>query len=434
MTEEKTHEVSSRRRFIGRAIAAVLLAITLGVVYLAAAHKGWFAVRHTQQATAQNAAGERKILYWYDPMHPAYTSNKPGIAPDCGMALVPKYADESASQLPAGAVTLDATKQAMAGVRTTVVRRTPLTREIVTTAQIVADESRISHVHVKLPGFIEQVYVSSIGQLVHKGDRLFTYYSPELVAAEEEYLIARRGGATLASSPYREVRDGSASLLSSSRQKLKLLDLSDEQIRKLEESGEVARTVAFYSPVAGFVTDRKVFPQSSATPEMDLYTLSDLSSVWALADIYESELPYVRLGQRVTFKLSYAPGKTYAGAISFIYPNVDAQTRTAKVRVQLPNRGFALKTQMFAEATIHVDYGRPLLVPQEAVLNSGTSQQVYVVHEGGVFEPRTVTIGPIVDGQTVILSGLKEGETVVSSGNYLIDSDSRLKNPSGGTR
>jgi len=427
--EETMHTTTSRRRLIGRIVAALLLVVALGVVYLAATHKAWFATRPA--ATAPATAEEHKPLYWYDPMHPAYKSDKPGIAPDCGMALVPKYADEKKDTLPPGSVTLDATKQLMAGMRTTVVQRAPLVREIRTTAQIVADESRIAHVHVKTAGFIEQVFVSSIGQRVRKGERLFTYYSPELVAAEEEYLIARRGGATLGASPYSEVRDGAASLLASSRQKLKLLDMSDEQIAQLERAGEVTRTVMFYSPGTGFVTDRKVFPQSSATPEMDLYTLSDLSSVWAIVDIYESELPYVRLGQRVSFTLSYAPGKTYSGVISFIYPSMDAQSRTAKVRVELPNPNFALKPQMFAEAAIHVDYGRPLLVPQEAVLDSGMSQRVFVVHEGGALEPRTVTIGPVVDGQTVILSGLQEGETVVSSGNFLIDSESRLKQPGG---
>jgi RND family efflux transporter MFP subunit len=186
--------------------------------------------------------------------------------------------------------------------------------------------------------------------------------------------------------------------------------------------------------VDGFVTDRKAFPQASVTPDTELYTVSDLTSVWANADIYEYEVPYVRIGQRVSLSLSYYPGKTYTGAISYIYPSVDPQTRTVKVRVEIPNPGFKLKPQMFADATLRVDYGRPLLVPQEAVLNSGNTQQVFVVHPGGVFEPRRVTIGPVVEGKAAVLAGLKEGETVVSSGNFLIDSESRLKAPSGGAQ
>jgi RND family efflux transporter MFP subunit len=454
-----------------RICAAILLVAALAAVYLAATHKGWFAASKSSSASQskvlywydamnpQNhfdkpgkapdgmdlvpkyanepsgaaATEERKILYWYDPMHPAYKADKPGIAPDCGMALVPKYADEQQSgPMPSGTVTLGADKQAMAGVRTVVVHRAPLVRELHTTAQIVADETRISHIHLKTSGYIEKIFVDSIGQLVHKGDRLFTLYSPDLVAAEEEYLIAKRGNVKLASSSIEEIRQGAASLLSSSRQKLKLLDVSNDQIARLDEKGEIARDLTFYSPVTGFVTDRKAFPQTSISPDTELYTVSDLSSVWVNVDIFEYEVPYVRVGQKVVLKLSYYADKTYTGTISYIYPSVDPQTRTVKARVSIPNRGFALKPQMFADATIRVDYGRQLLVPQEAILNSGLTQQVFVVHPGGVFEPRAITIGPVIDGQAAVLSGLKEGETVVSSGNFLIDSESRMKSPSGG--
>jgi RND family efflux transporter MFP subunit len=162
--------------------------------------------------------------------------------------------------------------------------------------------------------------------------------------------------------------------------------------------------------------------------------VSDLSSVWANADIFEYEVSFVKLGQRVTFTLSYYPGKTYTGAISYIYPTVDPQTRTMKVRVQIPNPGFTLKPQMFADAQLRVNYGTQLLVPQEAVLDSGASQQVFVVHPNGVFEPRRVTLGPVIDGNVAVLSGLKVGETVVTSGNFLIDSESRLKTPAGGAQ
>jgi RND family efflux transporter MFP subunit len=177
------------------------------------------------------------------------------------------------------------------------------------------------------------------------------------------------------------------------------------------------------------VTDRKVFPQTSVNPDTELYTVADVSTVWANADIFEYEVPFVHPGQRMSLTLSYSPGKTYTGKISYIYPTVDPQTRTVKARIDIPNPGFALKPQMFADATLRVDYGTKILVPQEAVLNSGTEQHVFVVHEGGVFEPRTVSIGPVVDGNAVILSGLKAGETIVVSGNFLIDSESKIKHP-----
>jgi membrane fusion protein, copper/silver efflux system len=380
-----------------------------------------------------SSAAERKILYWYDPMHPAYKSDKPGVAPDCGMALVPKYEEgQSMAKMPMGTVSLSPTKQSLAGVRTAIVERKSLVRDIRTTAQIVAAETRIAHVHVKVAGFIDKVYVDFIGQLIKKGQPLFTLYSPDLVSTQEEYLIAKRGNATLASAPFQEVADGSQSLLQSARQRLKLWDISDAQIKDLDATGKVNKDLTFYSPITGFVTDRKAFPQTSVTPDTELYTVSDLSTVWANADIYEYEVPFVHLGQRVSFSLSYYPGKTYTGTISFIYPTVDPQTRTVKVRVQIPNPGFALKPQMFADAQLHVDYGTNILVPQEAVLNSGTEQHVFVVHDGGVFEPRKVTIGSIVDGSAVVLTGLKVGETIVVSGNFLIDSESGLKSSMGG--
>jgi RND family efflux transporter MFP subunit len=376
---------------------------------------------------------ERKILYWYDPMHPAYTSDKPGIAPDCGMALVPKYADDQAlARMPSGTITISPEKQVLAGVRTAIVERKPLVRDIRTTAQIVADETRIAHVHVKVAGYVDKVYVDFVGQLVKKGQPLFTLYSPDLVSTQEEYLIAKRGNATLGNAPFQEIADGSQSLLQSARERLKLWDISDDQIKELDATGKVSKDLTFYSPITGFVTDRKVFPQTSVTPDTELYTVSDLSTVWADVDIYEYEVPFVHLGQRVTLTLSYSPGKTYTGNISYVYPTVDPQTRTVKVRVQLPNPGFVLKPQMFADAQVRVDYGTKILVPEEAVLDSGTEQHVFVVHQGGVFEPRKVTVGPVVDNNAVILSGLKPGETIVVSGNFLIDSESGLKDAMSG--
>ena len=478
-----------------RIILGILILLTLGVVYGTATHR-WFAQGASSVATSQSSGGERKpiywydamnpqhhynqpgkapdgmdlvpqdakptaiptdqkadapaadtnkmagmpakdserkILYWYDPMHPAYTSDKPGIAPDCGMALVPKYADDQAlARMPSGTITISPEKQVLAGVRTAIVERKPLVRDIRTTAQIVADETRIAHVHVKVAGYVDKVYVDFVGQLVKKGQPLFTLYSPDLVSTQEEYLIAKRGNATLGNAPFQEIADGSQSLLQSARERLKLWDISDDQIKELDATGKVSKDLTFYSPITGFVTDRKVFPQTSVTPDTELYTVSDLSTVWADVDIYEYEVPFVHLGQRVTLTLSYSPGKTYTGNISYVYPTVDPQTRTVKVRVQLPNPGFFLKPQMFADAQVRVDYGTKILVPEEAVLDSGTEQHVFVVHQGGVFEPRKVTVGPVVDNNAVILSGLKPGETIVVSGNFLIDSESGLKDAMSG--
>lgn len=381
-------------------------------------------------------AGERKVLFWFDPMHPAYRSDKPGIAPDCGMQLVPKYADEemSLAKMPAGTVMISLDKQQLIGVRTGKVAKQSLERTIRTTAQLTADETKIAHVHVKVSGWIDKIYVDYIGQLVQKGQPLFTLYSPDLVATQQEYLIAKRGQATLGDSPFKDVSAGSNSLLEASRDRLKLWDISEDQLKKLDETGEVVKNLTFYSPITGFVTDRKAFPQTAVTPETELYTVSDLSTIWANADVYEYEVPFVRVGQDVELELSYYAGRKWHGRISYIYPTVDPQTRTVKVRIELPNPDFELKPQMFANVQLAIDYGTKLVVPSQAVLDSGTEQIVFVAHDAGMFEPRKITIGPQVGDQTIVLSGLKEGEEIVVSGNFLIDSESRLKNAMGGMK
>jgi len=421
-----------------RLVAIILLFVALGLVYLVDSHH-FLSTSHVVNAQAKSS-GQRKVLYWYDEMEPTHHYNQPGKAPD-GMDLVPQYADQNLSpakaevnpsmanmtDMPMGTVVIAPDKQTLAGVRTTLVERKPLTRDIRTTAQIVADETRIAHVHVKVSGYIDQVQVDFVGQLVKKGQPLFTLYSPELVSTEEEYLIAKRGNATLGNAPFKEIAQGARSLFESTRQRLKLWDITDDQIKELDQTGKVSKELTFYSPITGFVTDRKAFPQTSVTPETELYTVSDLSTVWADVDVFEYEVPYVHLGQHVSLSMSYYPGKTYTGPITYIYPTVDPQTRTVKVRIQIANQDFALKPQMFADAQILVNYGTKVVVPQESVLDSGTAQQVFVVHPGGVFEPRKVTLGPAVDGSVAILSGLKAGETVVTAGNFLIDAESQLK-------
>jgi Cu(I)/Ag(I) efflux system membrane fusion protein len=392
---------------------------------------------HSQHATAaksETPTGKRKVLYWYDPMHPAYKSDKPGIAPDCGMKLVPKYADEveAMKNMAPGTVMLTPEKQQLIGVRTTEVRRQRLDRTLRTSGRIEADETKIARIHVKIDGWVEKVYVDYEGKLVKKGQPLFTIYSPELVSTQQEYLIARRGESYLSKSPYREAAEGAETLLRAARERLRLWDISDDQIKKLEETGQVSRTMTLYSPINGFVMHRNLYEQTRITPETELYEIADLSIIWVYADIYEYEIPYVHLGQAATMTLSYYPERTYAGHVSYVYPTVDPKTRTAKVRLEFPNPNFDLKPDMYADVQLTIDYGVQTLVPGEAVLDSGLRQMVFVAKPGGYFEPRQVKVGPRLDDQYVILSGLKPGETIVSSGTFLIDSESRLSSATGG--
>ena len=385
------------------------------------AHTG--AVHHG--ATAPYRTSEHKVLYWYDAMNPQHRYDHPGKAAD-GMDLVAKYADDQSASTTLGAVSIPTGQQQLMGVRTALVERETLTRDVTTSGQVAADETKIAHIHVKVNGFVENVFVDFIGQTVRKGQPLFTMYSPDLVATQEEYLIAKRGQRTLSASPFAEVSQGSESLLRSARERLKLWDISDKQIEKLDQTGEVNRTLTFYSPVTGYVVDRKAFPQTSATPDTELYTISDLSTIWVNADIFEYEAPFVRLGQHAQMELSYYPGRTWNGRISFIYPTVDPTTRTIKVRLEFSNPGLQLKPGMFANVGLKISYGNQIVIPQEAMLDSGQDKTVFVVHDGS-FQPRKITTGVKVDGRVVVLSGLRAGETVVTSGNFLIDSESRLK-------
>ena len=379
--------------------------------------------------------GERRVLYYYDSMNPTLRSPKPGTATD-GMPLVPRYADEeqATANMPAGTVKVSEGKQQLIGVTTASVQREPLFRTIRAVAQLTADETKLAHVHLKVTGWIDKVYVDSIGKLVKKGEPLFTLYSPDLVSTEQEYLIARRGTQYLGNSTFPEAAQGADSLLRSARERLRLWDISDEQIKKLDETGEVERTLTFYSPIDGFVLDRKAFPQTNVTPDMELYSMADLSTIWATAEIYEYEVPFVRVGQQAQMELSYFPGKPYSGRVTYIYPTVDPQTRTVKVRLEFPNPNFDLKPQMFAEVKLKIDYGTQLVVPQSAVLDSGNQETVFVALPDGYFEPREIKTGVKLDEKVAVLSGLRPGETIVTSGNFLIDSESRLKSAMGGMK
>ena len=437
--------VLSRTKLFLLAVAALALgaAIGLGIAYrqeirACAGGQNAAAVDHNDDAMATAAAmdlpTQRRVLYWYDPMHPAYTSDQPGIAPDCGMNLVPKYADEveAMQDRPPGTVMLSVEKQQLIGVRTTEVRRAPLQRTIRTVGRVEADETKIAHIHVKVPGWVETVYVDFVGKLVRKGQPLFTLYSPDLLSTQQEYLIARRGEKELGKSSYQDVARSADSLLRAARDRLRLWDISDEQIQQLEETGQVTRTMTIYSPINGFVTHRNLYEQAYVKPDTELYMLADLSTIWVYADIYEYEVPFVRVGQPATMQLSYFPGKSYAGRVSYIYPTLDSKTRTVRVRLNFRNPGFALKPGMFADVELKINYGTQTLIPSEAVLDSGLRQIVFVAKPGGFFEPREVQLGARLENQYIVLSGVEPGETIVTSGNFLIDSESRLSTAAGG--
>lgn len=325
-----------------------------------------------------------------------------------------------------GSVMLDAATQQKIGVTYTTVRRANLERTIRTVGLLQMDDEKVARVHVKVAGWIHKVYLDYVGKLIKKGQPLFTLYSPDLVSTEQEYLVARKGQEYLAKTSYTDVSSEADSLLNATRDRLRLWDISDAQIRNLENTGKPATDMTLYSPINGFVMTRNAYEQTYVTPETDLYDIADLSTIWVYVDIFEYEAPYVHVGQTAQMQLSYFPGKTYRGKVTYIYPTLDPKTRTIKVRLEFPNPGYQLKPDMYADVQLDVNYGTQTLVPSEAVLNSGTQQVVFVAKGNGYFEPRDIKIGDQFDGQTVVLAGLKPGEQIVASGNFLIDSESRL--------
>ena len=384
-------------------------------------------------ASLRVSAGDRKVLYWVDPMHPNYKSDKPGKAPDCGMDLVPVYADGAPSKanLPEGAFQITPEKQQLIGVTYGVALLQPVSRTMRTVGRLAYDETKIHHVHTKFEGWIEDVFVDFTGKLVQKGQPLLTVYSPDLLQTQQEYLLALRGRGELASSPFKEASAGAQSLFESAKRRLELWDVSEAEIKELERTGKPTKALTIYAPAAGFVLTRNAFTKQRVMPDTDLYSIADLSSVWVLADIYEYEAADVSVGQTATVTLPYLPGRTFRGQVTYIYPQVDSTTRTLKARIEVANPKFELKPDMYANVELSISYGRQVVVPQEAVMDSGSEQTVFVALDDGYFAPRKVQLGAKVDNKYIVLAGLKPGERIVTSGNFLIDSESKLKYASG---
>jgi RND family efflux transporter MFP subunit len=399
----------------------VAILFLIGVAYVGGYGYGrWY-------AKPGAAASARKPLYWVDPMHPWYKSDKPGIAPDCGMTLVAVYAGEEkkTSTQPLGTVEIPPEKQQLMGV--TYGTAEYESGSIRAAARVTLDETRIAKVQTKLEGWIDQVSVDFTGKLVKKGDPLLTIYSPEALATQQEYLLATKAQHAMQDNPVHEMLGSTENLVAAARKRLELWDISDAQIDEISRTGQALKNLTLYSPISGFVMERNAFPSQRVTPDTVLYTVADLSTVWVMADVFEYEAANIHLNQPATLTLTYLPGRTFHGRVSNILPQVDPATRTLKVRVEVANAGYALKPDMYGEIEFQTGGARRLVVPQSAVLNSGDHQTVFVDRGNGYFEPRAVTIGEQLDGRIEILSGLKAGERIVTSGNFLMDSESRLK-------
>ena len=318
------------------------------------------------------------------------------------------------------------TKQQLIGVKTAVIERRPLETTIRAVGRVGYNEERITHVNLRVSGWVEELFVDYTGQVVNKGQPLFTLYSPELVSSQDEYLLALRTKAKLKDSPLPEAQDQAEHLVEAARDRLRLWTVSDRELEELVQRGRAKTSMTISSPFSGYVTEKNVFRGMFVEPGMRLYTIADLSTVWVNAEIYEFEVPFVKVDQQAAITFSSYPGQPFYGRVSYIYPYLNEQARTVKVRLELPNPGLRLKPEMYGDVLLKINRGNQVAVPEQAVMDSGTRKLVFLVRGEGLFEPREVKAGPKIGSFYEVQEGLEAGDRVVTSGNFLIDSESKL--------
>jgi Cu(I)/Ag(I) efflux system membrane fusion protein len=358
------------------------------------------------------------------------------------MKLVPieeaKVASTSHTEVPGDAggaagpaglapITIDATKRQLLGLTTVEVKRAPFSTSIRTVGRVAYDERRVHHVHTRYEAFVEEVTADFTGKYVRKGEVLAKVYSPDLYATQKEYLLALTASKSLASSSFGSVSKGGEDLLQAARQRLLLWDITQADIDALEKRGEPTRALNIYAPISGFVTGRTAYHGMKVMAADTLFDIVDLSSVWVLADVYEYELPRLKEGQGATMTLSYWPGRSWTGRVTYVYPSVDAATRTIQVRLEFANPGETLKPEMFAQVLIEGSPRQALVVPDDVVLDSGERKVVFLSPGEGQLVPREISVGDQSDGFAEVTAGLSEGDVVARGANFLVDSESRLK-------
>jgi multidrug efflux pump subunit AcrA (membrane-fusion protein) len=402
------------------------------------------------------------------PMHPEIVSDRPGECPICGMDLVAFTPETSAAPskpaaeatpadkpqapsggheghgsagagaapAPAGAVPsvmrLGADRARLAGVRSVEATAGKLTQAVRAVGTVAVDETRVRQVTTKVAGYIERLYVNATGQMVVAGQPLFDLYSPELLASQEEYLRARRSAAEFERSTLPEVRRGGTELAEAARRRLELFDVPPEFIERLERTGQVQRTVSFKAPFGGFVTGKNIVAGQRIEPGMELLTVSDLSRVWVIAQVYEAESALARPGRSAVVTLPYDPDVRRTGKVTFVYPTVETETRTLRVRLEFDNARGLLKPGMFVNVELGGTAVSGILVPDSAILDSGTRQLVFVETAPGDYQARDVAVAARSNGQAIVRSGLAAGERVAVSANFLLDSESRLRSAAAG--
>lgn len=425
---------------------------------------GWLIFKNHSSVTPANI-GQRKILYYRSPMNPRVTSKVP-VKDQMGMDYVPVYADQSTSgegrkiayykspmdstltsptpkkdemgmdyvpvyadEVGSNEIHIDPATQQNTGVTTETVEKMKLSRTIRTTANIAYDETKLYTISTKIMGYIEKLYVNYTGQMVRKGQALLEIYSPDLVSTQEEYLQAIKYRDEISKNGSLISQKGAEQLVESAKRRLLYWDISEKEIKALEKRGTPQKTMVIYSPANGIVTDKMIVNGQNIEPGMALYKIADLSTVWGLAQIYQYELPWIKEGDKVNLQLSYMPGKTFEGRISYIYPYLDSESKTIQVRIDIHNtNNYEFKPGMFAEAAIKSPLTlETVAAPNQAIIHTGTRDVAIIALGNGYFKPVNVVLGARGDGGYVqILSGIHEGEDIVTSSEFLIDSESNL--------
>lgn len=399
----------------------------------------WFYISRIKEPSALSlkpAAG-KKVLFYRHPMNPQVTSPIPQ-KDEMGMDYVPVYEEEAVEDEAPGTVRISPEKIQKIGVKSEEAKIRTLKRTIRTVGRVEHDEARVFNITTKIGGWIEKLYVNRTDQMVHPGEPLLEIYSPDLVSTQEEYLLAVKNLEKVKNSPYPEVKKSAEFLVQAGRQRLKYWDISDEQIKRLEQDGKITRTMTIYAPAHGIVTEKVVNEGMKIEPGEMLFKIIDHSHVWVYGEIYEYELPFIKIGQKAKIIPSYTPTEVYTAAIDHIYTHFGTvrhemegnmeESRTAKIRFALPNPGHKLKLGMYVNVELSIDaVENAVTVPDSAVIDTGTRQVVFVESGEGRFEPRDIKVGAQGDGYYQIISGLKAGEKVVTSANFLIDSESSFR-------
>jgi len=409
---------------------ATTFSLLAGLAILGAATGGyWFGTQGTANGpvTVNSAPDEPQPLFYRNPMNPEITSDV-FMQDQMGMDYIPVYADNVQSSGPAGTVQIDPTTVQTIGVRTTKAERRSMSQSIQAVGRIDYDEQRLVQLHPKTEGWIEEMFIEKTGEPVRADTILLSLYSPQLVSTQQEYVLALKNLETLRASPFDDVRTGAEELVQTTEDRLRLFDVPDHQIDDLKRTMVVRKDLHIHSPADGIVIRIGAREGQYVTPQTELYSIADLSRVWVQVDIYEDELPWINIGDQARMTIAAVPGRTFLGTLAYIYPYAESRTRTVKVRMEFDNPDLALKPDMFADVTIEAAAILDVVaVPSEAIIRSGTREQVFVQRAPGKFEPREVSLGVSSDGWTRIMSGIEAGEEIVVSAQFLIDSESKLR-------